>query len=107
MLPACQCQQDGRLPVSWHSKELCLGREHFRRGVTKIGARLRRTARDSKLMHSQLEGGPLHSEMCRCPVGTCHNPIALFKSSNNLLTFRFLQSVVKCTICRFRRSGSF
>ena len=72
-----------------------------------MGVRLRSTARDSELMHSQLEGGPLHSEMCRCPVGTCHNPIALFKSSNNLLTFRFLQNAVKRAICRFRGSGSF
>jgi hypothetical protein len=70
-------------------------------------SRLCSPACDSELMHSQLEGGPLHSKMCRCSVGTCHNPIAVLKSSKNLLTFRFLQNVVKCAICRFRRRGFF
>ena len=64
-------------------------------------------ASNSELMHSQLERGPLHSKMCRRPVGTCHNPIALFESLKNLLTFRFLQNVVKCAIRRRRRGGLF
>jgi hypothetical protein len=88
-------------------KELCYGLEHFRWGLTKMVSRLRSTASDSELVHSQLEGRPFHSKMCRCSVGTCHNPIGLLKSSKNLLTFRFLQNVVKCAICRFRRSGFF
>jgi hypothetical protein len=56
----------------------------------KWAPRLGRTARNSEPMHSQLERGSLHSKMCCRPVGTCHNPIALFKSFENLLTFRFL-----------------
>ena len=72
-----------------------------------MGDALRRAARNSELMHSQLEGGPLHSKMCRCPIRARHNPIALLESFKNLLTFRFLQNVVKCAICRFQRSGFF
>jgi len=34
-LPACQSQQDGRLPVSWHTK-LSLGREYFKPEMTKM-----------------------------------------------------------------------
>src|SRR5258706_7973877 len=66
---------------------------------------LRRTACNSEFVNSLLEGGSLHSKVRCRPVGTCHNPIALFESSNNLLTFRFLQNVMKGAICRFQRSG--
>ena len=71
-----------------------------------MAARLCRTARDSELLHSQLESGSFHCKMCRCPVWAGHNPIAFLESFKNLLTFRFLQNPVKCTICRFRRTGS-
>ena len=64
---------------------------------------LRGIANNSEFANSLLERGTLHSKVCCSPVGTCHNPIALFKSYKNLLTFRFLQNVVKVTICRFRR----
>ena len=38
----------------------------------------------------------------------CHNPIALVKSFENLLTLRFLQNVMKCSACSgFRSRGSF
>ena len=38
---------------------------------------------------------------------TCHNPIALLESFENLLTLRFLQNVVKCPVRRgFRSRGS-
>ena len=35
-LPACQSQQDGRLPVSWHTKALSLGREYFKTDMTRM-----------------------------------------------------------------------
>jgi hypothetical protein len=35
-LPACHSQQDGRLPVSWHTKGLSLGREYFKAEMTKM-----------------------------------------------------------------------
>ena len=38
-MPACQCQQDGRLPVFWHRKEeRRLGRKHFKRSMAKTRA---------------------------------------------------------------------
>src|SRR5258708_6295513 len=50
-------------------------------------------------MHSQPEGGSLHSKTLRGAIGTGHNPIALFKSLKNLLALRFLQDVAKCAVC--------
>ena len=103
-----------RVPAKWQAcqfpgaqKALVVGQELLEEVCLRLVPPLRRTARNPELMHSQLEGGPLYSEPCRCPVGTGHNPIALFKSFENLLTFRFLQNVVKGPICRFRRSGLF
>src|SRR6266849_3078558 len=59
-------------------------------------------------MHSLLERGSLHSKACRCAMRTGHNPIALLESFENLLTLRFLQNVMKCSVCRgFRSGGSF
>ena len=69
--------------------------------------RLSGTARDSEFAYSYLEGRSIHSQKCCCSIRTCHNPIALLESLKNLLTFRFLQSAVECTICRFQRSGLF
>ena len=77
--------------------ELCLG----------LVLPLCRIACNPEFMHSQLKGGPLHAKMCRCTVGTCYNPIALFQSFKNLLTFRFFQNLAKSAICRFRRCRSF
>ncbi len=45
--------------------------------------------------------------MCRCAVWASHDPIAFLEGFKNLLTFRFLQKIVKRTICRFRRSELF
>ena len=53
--------------------------------------RLRRTARDSELIHSQLEGGSFHSKMLCCAIRTSHNPIAFLESLKNLLAFGFFQ----------------
>src|SRR5712664_1911539 len=72
-----------------------------------MSARLCRTARDSELLHSQLEGGAFHCKMCRRAIRAGHNPIALLESFKNLLTFRFPQNVVKCAIGRFRSRGFF
>src|SRR5882724_1319245 len=69
--------------------------------------RLCRTAHDSEFLHSQLEGGSFHCKMCSCAIRVGHNPIALLESFKNLFTFRSLQNVVKCTICRFRRNRFF
>ena len=42
--------------------------------------RLRRTARDSELVHSQLQGRSFHCEKCCRAVGASHHPIALPES---------------------------
>src|SRR6267378_5914915 len=75
-LPACQCQQDGRLPVSWHTENGDRNGNISEEASTKWLPRLSRTALDSELLHSQLEGGSFHCKMCRCAVWTGHNPIA-------------------------------
>src|SRR5258708_24854268 len=94
------------LPAAWyaasflaHKKNCGCGGNFSVEVCRKWATQLRRAARNSELMHSQLEGGPLHSKMCRCPIRARHNPIALLESFKNLLTFRFLQNVAKCAIC--------
>src|SRR6267143_188367 len=106
-LPACRCQQDGRLPVSWHAENGDRDGNISEEASTKWLPRLCRTTRDSKLLHSQLERGSFHCKMFCRAIRTGHNPIAFLESFQNLLTLRFLQNAVKCAICRFRRSGFF
>src|ERR1700736_89700 len=95
------------LPVYWRQKTLAVGEGTLEELCLGSMSRLCRIARNPQLMHSQLKRGSLHSKMCRSAVGTGYNPIALFESFKNLLTFRFFQNVVKGTICRFQRSGCF
>src|SRR6267142_4675812 len=38
-LPACRCQQDGRLPVSWHTKGTLMGAGVFQKECDKNGCR--------------------------------------------------------------------
>src|SRR6266850_1954360 len=106
-LPACRCQQDGRLPVSWHAENGDRDGNISEEASTKWLPRLCRTTRDSELLHSQLERGSFHCKMCRCAVRAGNNPIAFLESPKNLLAFRFLQNAVKCAICRFGSSGFF
>src|SRR5258708_6223843 len=97
VLALCQWQLHGRMAAFCHMRPKLGG-----------GVRQRKTARDSELMHSQPEGGSLHSKTLRSAIGTGHNPIAMFKSLKNLLTLRFLQHVTKCAICfGIQTRGSF
>src|SRR5882672_3537131 len=99
-MPACQCQQDGRLPVFWLTKEEPWLDESISKGVWQRRVpRLSRAARNSEFLHSQLQCGSLHGKMCRCAVRAGHNPIGFLESLKNLLAFRFLQNAVKCAIC--------
>src|SRR5207249_767568 len=52
------------------------------------------------LAHSQLEGGPFHSELRGCALRTCHDPIGLFQGFEDLLTFCLFERVAKPAICR-------
>src|SRR5580700_3508798 len=63
-------------------------------------ARLGRAACDSEFANSLLQGGALHSKLRCRPFRAGHNPVALFQGLENLLTFRSLQNVVKCAVCR-------
>src|ERR1700757_2438777 len=111
-LPRSSCHRAGAsemagLPVSWRTKALVVGEGTLQELCLGLVLPLCRIARNPEFMHSQLKGGPLHAKMCRCAVGAGYNPIALFQSLKNLLTFLFLQNLAKSAICRFRRCGFF
>src|SRR6266403_3003532 len=95
------------LPVSWRTKAVVVGEGTLDELCLGLVLPLCRIACNPEFMHSQLKGGPLHSKMCRRPAGTGYNPIALFQSFKNLLTFHLFQHVAKSAICRFRRSEFF
>src|SRR6266850_5556010 len=46
---------------------------------------------DAKLLHAEVKGGPLDSQTCGCPVGTCDNPPGLIESLANVVSLRVLQ----------------
>src|SRR6266853_3333308 len=47
--------------------------------------------RDAKLLHPEVKGGPLDSQTCGCPVGTCDNPARLLECLANVVSLRVLQ----------------
>src|SRR5712671_4585651 len=47
--------------------------------------------RDAKLLHPEVKGGPLDSQTCGCPVGTCDNPAGLLEGLANVVSLRVLQ----------------
>src|SRR3981081_1271083 len=47
--------------------------------------------RDAKLLHPEVKGGPLHSQACGRPVGTCDNPPGSLESLANMVSLRVLQ----------------
>src|SRR6266850_2711770 len=48
-------------------------------------------ARDVKPLHPEVKGGPLDSQTCGCPVGTCDNPPGLLESLANVVSLRVLK----------------
>src|SRR5580698_5215566 len=98
-LPPWHCHPRGGLPVSEHRQRKVKAGTSRRRFEERAARRLRRAARNSELMHSLLKRGALHSKTCRCAMRTCHNPVALSESIQDLLTLRFLQNVMERAVC--------
>src|SRR5438094_1502362 len=93
----CQCQRVGTLPVSWHCQKTHLERAPLGRKQARTTTR-----NDVRCRACSFSAGgwTFHSELRRCALRTCHDPIGLFQGFEDLLTFCLFERVAKPAICR-------